>query len=96
MSEVRVSQPHTLSATEAKGRIAEFETMMSKYGVKAAWSGSSAKLKGTGVTGSIDITASSVNVLVKLGLMAKAVGVDPAKLEASIRKRLAAAFADEA
>lgn len=94
MSEVRVSQAHSLSPDEARGRIAEFESMMAKYGVKADWKGNSAKLKGTGVSGSIDVSGSSVDVVVKLGMMARAVGVDPKKLEASIRKRLVAAFAE--
>ena len=94
MSEVRVVQAHSESPAVAKTKIAEFEDMMRKYGVKAAWSGNKAKLKGPGVSGSIDVTDSDVTVLVKLGMMAKAVGVDPNRLRGSIEKRLKAAFED--
>ena len=66
--------------------------MIGKYGVTAVWSGNQATLKGTGVGGSITVAPRSVDVLVKLGLMARAVGVDAVRLEASIRKRLKAAF----
>ncbi len=92
MADVRVSHPHTHGAAEARTRIQPFEDMMAKYGVKAVWKGNSAKLKGTGVSGTIDIKDGSVDVLVKLGMMAKAVGVKADKLEASIKKRLAAAL----
>ena len=92
MADVVVEQAHNLAPAEAKTKIADFEDMMKKYGVKANWSGNTAKLKGTGVSGSIDVTSSSVKVVVKLGMMAKAVGVDPVKLKSSITKRLAAAF----
>lgn len=93
MSDVRVSQPHTVSVEDARARIQGFEEMMQKYGVTATWTGNQAALKGTGVSGSIVIQPRSVDVLVKLGMMARAFGVDPVKLEASIKKRLQAAFA---
>jgi putative polyhydroxyalkanoate system protein len=92
MSEIRVSQPHNVSAEEARKKVQEFEAMVQKYGVSSAWAGNQATLKGTGVSGSIDIKPRSVDVVVKLGMMARAFGVDAAKLEASIRKRLKAAF----
>jgi hypothetical protein len=38
----------------------------------------------------------SVDIVVKLGMMARAIGVDPVRLEASIKKRLKAAFEGEA
>ncbi|MEO1269732.1 MAG: polyhydroxyalkanoic acid system family protein [Myxococcota bacterium] len=92
MADVTVTQPHTLSLDEVKNKMSEFETMMAKYGVKANWSGHSAKLKGLGVSGSIDVTDDQVKVLVKLGMMAKAAGVDPVRLKGSIERRLKAAF----
>jgi putative polyhydroxyalkanoate system protein len=96
MSEVRVSQPHSVSVDEARRKIQEFEAMIQKYGVSAAWSGNQATLKGTGVGGSIKIEPRSVDIVVKLGMMARAFGVDPVKLEASIKKRLKASFEGEA
>lgn len=92
MADVRVTEPHDTTPADARSRISDFEDMMSKYGVKAKWKGNSAKLKGTGVSGSIDVTDDDVTVVVKLGMLAKAAGIDPQKLENSIRKRLKAAF----
>ncbi len=93
MSDVVVDQKHSVSIEDAKVRIAGFEEMLTKYGVKVDWRGATGVLKGTGVSGAIDITPTNVRVTVKLGLMAKAVGVDATKLKGSIEKRLAAAFA---
>ena len=95
MSVIKVSEPHNTTAADAVGKITSFEEMMKKYGVKAVWSGTTAKLKGTGVSGGIDVNASTCDVEVKLGMLARRM-VDPARLEASIRKRLKAAFDPEA
>lgn len=92
MAEVRVVEAHNTTPEDAIKKIGDFEEMMRKYGVKSAWKGQHADLKGTGVSGSIDVTGTAVTVVVKLGMMAKAMGVDPGKLEGSIRKRLKAAF----
>ena len=95
MADINITEAHALGAAEARNKIADFEEMMAKYGVKASWSGNKAKLKGMAAKGSIDITDTAVTVVVKLGMMAKAAGVDPVKLEASIRKRIRAAFGTE-
>jgi len=92
MSDVVVEQAHNLAPEAAKLKIADFEEMMKKYGVKANWKGNSAELKGTGVSGSIEVTSSKVKVVVKLGMMARAVGVDATKLQGSITRRLKEAF----
>ncbi|MCA9539315.1 MAG: polyhydroxyalkanoic acid system family protein [Myxococcales bacterium] len=92
MADVKVTESHALGAAEAIKRIASFEEMMAKYGVKSIWKGNSAKLDGTGVSGSIDVTDTAVSVVVKLGMLAKMAGIDPGKLEGPIRKRLKAAF----
>ena len=92
MSDVVVTQAHNLPVDEARTKIGDFEEMMKKYGVKAEWKGSSATLKGTGVKGGIEVTSSQVKVVDKLGMMAKAVGVDPVRLKSSIEKRLKSAF----
>ena len=92
MSDVVVEQKHNLSIEDAKQRIGGFEEMLTKYGVKVDWKGASGVLKGTGISGGIDVTAQAVKVNVKLGMMARAVGVDPVKLKGSIEKRLKAAF----
>lgn len=95
MSDVRVVEPHNTTPKDALGKISEFEDMLQKYGVKPKWSGNSAKIKSPGVKGSIDIDDTNVTVDLKLGMMAKAVGIDANRLEGSIRKRLRAAFSTE-
>ena len=96
MADVFVEQKHALSIEDAKKRIAGFEEMLQKYGVKVDWKGPSGTLKGTGVSGGIDVTTSAVKITVKLGLLAKAAGVDGVKLKGSIEKRLKAAFEGDA
>jgi putative polyhydroxyalkanoate system protein len=92
MADVRVTEPHTLPAAEARAKVAAFEEMMAKYRVATTWRGNEAEIKGMGVGGSISVTDRDCTVVVKLGLMARAAGIDAAKLEGSIRKRLRAAF----
>lgn len=92
MSDVRVVEKHNATAEDAIGKVAAFEEMLKKYGVKANWKGRHAELKGTGVKGSIDVDDEKVEVLVKLGMLARAAGIDPSRLESSIRKRLRSAF----
>ncbi len=93
MADIVVKQPHQLSPDEVRDKLTAFEDMMGKYGVKANWKGNHAKLKGTGVSGSIDVSNTDVTVTIKLGMMAKAVGVDPVRLKGSIEKRLGPALA---
>lgn len=92
MSTIRVQQPHALDPETARARLADFEADLAKRGAKLVWSGDRAEVKGTGVSGHVDVTATSVDVEVKLGMIAKAAGVKADKLEASIAKRLAAAL----
>ena len=92
MSTVVVKESHSLSPEEAKGRLAAFEEeISSKFGLKTKWAGLRADLKGTGVSGDVNVTDADVTITVKLGLMARAV-VKPDKLKASIEKRLKAAL----
>lgn len=92
MADVRVTESHELPTDEAIQRVKSFEDMLTKYGVKANWKGNHADLKGTGVSGSIDVSSSDVTVILKLGMLAKAVGVDPDRLKGSIQKRLVSAL----
>lgn len=93
MADVKVKKAHSLSTTEAQQRLQSFEEMLTKYGVKAKWNGNHADLKGTGVSGSIDVSDKDVTVVVKLGMLAKAAGVDAGRLGKSIEKRLDSALA---
>lgn len=95
MAEVKVRQPHALAPAAARERLGGFSEMLGKYGVSLKWSGDRAAIKGTGVSGDVVVGPSAVDVTVKLGMLARAAGVDPRRLEASIAKRLRAAFEDE-
>lgn len=95
MSDIHVVEPHNTTPDDAITKVALFEDMLKKYGVKAKWKGHNAELKGTGVKGGIKVDATNVTVDVKLGMMAKAIGVDADKLSASIRKRLRKAFGSD-
>ena len=92
MAQLVIKEPHTLAAAEAKSRLASLEDHMRKYLVKAKWEGLHAKIDGAGVSGAIDVSGTDVVVTIKLGLLAKAAGVDPPRLEKTIRRRLREAF----
>ena len=92
MAEVRVVQGHQLTVDEAKNKLESFEAMLTKYGVSLQWSGSSAKVKGFGVSGNIAVTTSDITVVLKLGMMARAAGVDAERLKGSITRRLTEAY----
>ena len=94
MAQLVVKQNHALTPDEAISKISGFQEMMAKYGVKAKWKGHHADLKGLGVSGSIDVTNTEVVVTVKLGMMAKAGGVDANRLKKSIEKRLGPALSE--
>ncbi len=96
MSDVVVTQAHNLGVAGAREKVGAFEEMMKKYGVKAEWNGSRAELKGTGVSGDIVVTDTQVKITIKLGMMARAIGVDGDRLKASIEKRLGPALSGEA
>ena len=91
MSNVNVVVAHSKDPAEIKSGLSQFEEMFAKYMVKMAWSGDRAALSGP-VSGSIEIRAREIEVNIKLGMMAKMAGIDPQRLEGSIRKRLSAAL----
>ena len=93
MSTIVVTEKHALSVDEVKQRLTAFEQDIGKYGMKLAWSGSNAELKGTGASGDVKVTDGDVKVTVKLGMMAKMAGVKPDLLSKSIEKRLKSALA---
>lgn len=94
MAEVTIIEAHSLNLDEARTRIDSFQEILDKYGVKPKWKGQQASLKGVGVSGSIVISSSEVTVIVKMGMLAKAAGIDPDRVGRSIRKRLQTALAE--
>lgn len=95
MSTIKVTQGHSLEVESAKKALGSFEEDLKKYMVKLVWSGPKAEIKGTGVSGDVQVTTSDVTVTVKLGMLAKAAGVKADLLERSISKRLKAAFSPD-
>ena len=93
MSNIRVEVPHALPTTEVQGRLANFSETLSKFGAKLIWKGNRAEVQGVGVSGEVVAEAGKVVVALRLGLMARAAGVDAARLESSIRRRLGEALA---
>ena len=91
MSTINVVESHQKSVGEIKSGLSQFEEMFKKYGVKVAWNGANASLSGP-VSGEINIDDSTLKVTIKLGMMAKMAGIDAARLESSIRKRLRVAL----
>ncbi len=92
MANVVVIQAHSLGRDRGKAALSSFETMLAKYRVKLDWSGHSAKIKGVGVGGDVQVTDNQVKVTVELGMLARAAGIDATRLQASITKRLQEAF----
>ncbi len=96
MSKIVVREAHSLTIEEAKNRVGAFDDFINKYGAKLVWKSQTlADIKGMGISGDVKLGGDAVTVTIKLGMMAKAVGVDPVKLEGSVRKRLAKAIAGE-
>ena len=93
MASVKVQQAHTVGAAAAKAKLASFESDLAKYKARLDWSGNSAQVKGIGVSGQVQVTDSSVSVNLELGMLARAAGIDAGRLQNSIAKRLAGAFA---
>ena len=91
MSTITVVEAHNKNADDIKAGLTQFEEMFAKYMVKMEWSGHKASLSGP-VSGSIDIRSTELEVKIKLGMMAKMAGIDPVRLEGSIRKRLRTAL----
>lgn len=92
MADVFVKESHKLGAATAIQRLASFEGMLSKYGIKPAWKGNRADISGTGVKGSITVTDTDATVELSLGMLARAAGIKADKLTESIRKRVREAF----
>jgi|GEM_PF-490665 len=94
MSAITLRHEHALGRDEARKRVALFEQKLDEYGVRAVWQGDRADIVGTGFSGTLELGDGFVEVVVKLGFLARRV-VDVARLESAIRKRLELAFGDD-
>lgn len=93
MSQVNVRVTHQKDPSSIRAQIGSFEEMLNKYAVKINWNGNKAELKNPAISGHIDIGDDYVEVQIKLGMMAKAMGINAEKLSGSIRRRLEEALA---
>ena len=94
MATIKVHQAHSYPIDEARQRLAPFEADMARFGTKLAWKGAKASVKGTGVSGELVLTASTAELTLKLGMLAKAAGVDARRLQQSIERRFAKALGE--
>jgi len=95
MGTINIRQEHSLSIDEARTRLASFESQMSQFGAKLVWKGSRAEVSGLGVSGSAVITEGLVELTLKLGMLARAAGVDEDRLKGSISRRLSVTLSED-
>jgi putative polyhydroxyalkanoate system protein len=97
MSIISVRHAHRLSQVDARKRVDAFEGKMSQYGIHLDWNpdGSRAEIKNMFVKGHAELGDGFVLIHLKLGLLARS-QVNPEQLEGAIRRRLDAAFAEDA
>ena len=95
MGTINIRQEHSLSIDEARTRLASFESQMSQIGAKLVWKGSRAEVSGLGVSGSAVITEGLVELTLKLGMLARAAGVDEDRLKGSISRRLSVTLSED-
>lgn len=71
MPKIEYQHKHNLTDDEARKRVREMiERFSKKFSVKTAWDNDNrATISGMGVTGSVDILAGQVNLLLDLSLM---------------------------
>jgi putative polyhydroxyalkanoate system protein len=87
MASIKVSQAHSLPLDQAKQRVDDMlKEYSSKFGLKTNWAGDKLNISGSGVEGAANVTGSSVDVELKLGLMASAF---KGKIEEGLKEGLA-------
>lgn len=93
MPEIHIVEPHALPVDEAKQRLGSFGELLGKYGVRLAWTGNKGQLGGVpGVGGDVDVRSDAVEVRVKISRLVTAMGLDPKRLETTIRSKLGEAL----
>ena len=97
LPDIRVTQAHDLPPSEVPARLASFDERLRKVGAHLEWKGQEAAIRGVpGVGGHVKVTASQVDVLVKFSRLVTMMGLDPKRLERTIRKSLVQALTDPA
>ena len=91
MPDLHVSEPHALSVDELRRRLAGFTDVLAKYGARLEWEGAVGRVRGVpGVGGHVTLAPGRVDVHVSIAWFVARMGLDPRKLEATVRRRLRA------
>lgn len=73
MGRFTISKPFTMPRDEIRAATEELVHQMSqKHGVRPSWKGDSVSMKGKGVEGSVNFEGNTIDVSVKLGMLASA------------------------
>ncbi len=91
MADIELERTHNLGLGEARRRVDALEAKLKeRYGVKLDWRGNTAELKGSGVSGTLDVGETKVAVKIKLGLLLKPMG---GKIREAIERQVDKALA---
>jgi putative polyhydroxyalkanoate system protein len=75
MAKFNISKPYTMPREEVREAAkALADTLHRKHGVRPQWQGDSLRIKGAGVEGSLNFEGDTIDISVKLGLLASAFG----------------------
>lgn len=73
MGRFTISKPFTMPRDEIRAAAQELaEQVSQKHGVRPRWDGDSVSMKGRGIEGSINFEGKTIDVSVKLGMLASA------------------------
>ncbi len=73
MATISVGRPHTLSRQEVRAAAEELaRELQSQYGLRCRWQGDTATFSRSGVEGTLSIDEHTINLKIKLGLLASA------------------------
>ena len=73
MGRFTVSKPYTMPRAEIRAAAEELaDRLREKHGVRPRWNGDSVSMKGKGMEGSVNFEGDTIDVSVKLGLLASA------------------------
>ena len=91
MADIEIRRAHQLGLAAARSAAeAMAEKLSRKFGLKGDWDGDVLRFQGTGVNGTLDVTAKDISLSVVLGFMLKAM---KGSIEQSIRHELDAMLA---
>lgn len=93
LPDIRILERHALPIPTLESRLASFSELLGKYGIRLDWqpAGPSrrAPLRGVpGIGGHIEIRPSEIEILVQISRMITMMGLDPTRLESTIRRHL--------